>query len=92
MTVRLAQWRAVISIFNCRSLVISKNLMCNTSKNLGSIFECLFLCFHCFESVFLSLLTFFAYLFSSTIPWRHRTKSRSKKNKRKYSISLSLES
>ena len=32
--------------------------MCNMSKNLDFIFECLFLCFHCFESVFLSLLTF----------------------------------
>ena len=32
--------------------------MCNMSKNLDFIFECLFLCFHSFESVFLSLLTF----------------------------------
>ena len=59
MTVSLVQWLAAIGIFNCRSLVISRNLMCNISKNLGFIFECLFLCFHCFESVFLSLLTFF---------------------------------
>ena len=28
------------------------------SKNLGFSLKCLFLCFHCFESVFLSLLTF----------------------------------
>ena len=56
--VSLVQWHAVTGIFNCRSLVISKNLMCNMTKNLGSNLECLFLCFHCFESVFLSLLTF----------------------------------
>ena len=62
MTVRLVQWRAVIGIFNYCSVVISKNLMSNMSKNLGSILKCLFLCFHCFESVFLSLLTFF-YIF-----------------------------
>ena len=56
--VSLVQWHAVMGIFNCRSLVISKNLTCNMTKNLGSILECLFLCFHCFGSVFLSLLTF----------------------------------
>ena len=58
MSVSMVQWRAVTGIFNCRSLVISKNLMCNMSKNLGSIFKYLFLCFHCFKSFFLSLLTF----------------------------------
>ena len=31
--------------------------MCNMSKNHGSVFECFFLCFHCSQSVFLSLLT-----------------------------------
>ena len=78
----LVQWRAVIGIFNSRSLVISKNLICNMSKNLGSIFECLFFCFYCFKSVSF-FVNFFVYLFSSAIPWRYRTKFRFKKKKMK---------
>ena len=58
MTVSLVQWRAVVGIFNCPSLVISKSNICNISKNLCSIFECLFLCYHCFENFLFFLLTF----------------------------------
>ena len=57
MAVSLVQWRAVIGIFNCRSLKTSKNFACNIRKNTSTIFECLILCFHHFESFFLSLLT-----------------------------------
>ena len=57
MTVSLVQWRAVIGIFNRRSLKISKNVACNIRKNTSTIFEFLILCFHYFESFFFSLLT-----------------------------------
>ena len=57
MTVSLAQWRAVVGTFNCRSLVLSKSRIFNISKNLGSIFECLFLCLYCFENFLFTLLT-----------------------------------
>ena len=57
MMVSLVQWRAVIGIFNCRSLKISKNFACNIRNNISTIFECLILCFHYFESFLFSLLT-----------------------------------
>ena len=57
MAVSLVQWRAVIGIFNCRSLKTSKNFACNIRKNTSTIFECLILCFHYFENLFFSLLT-----------------------------------
>ena len=62
MMVSLVQWRAVIFIFKCCLLKISKNVACNTRKKISTIFECLILCFHYFESLFFSLLTCF-YLF-----------------------------
>ena len=57
MTISLVQWRAVIGTFNCRSLKISKNFACNIRNNISTIFECLILCFHYFESFLFSLLT-----------------------------------
>ena len=57
MTVSLVQWRAAIGIFNCRSLEMHKNFICNKFKVLVTILECLFLCYHYLESFFFSLLT-----------------------------------
>ena len=56
MTVNLVQWRAVIGIFNCRSLKIPKNFACNIGNNISTIFECLILCSHYFENFLFSLL------------------------------------
>ena len=56
MTVSLAQYRAVIGIFNCRNAVISCHVS-NLNKNLISLFEVLLFCWHYFESAFLFLLT-----------------------------------
>ena len=57
MTVSLVQWRATIGIFNCRSLEMHKNFICNKFKVLVTILECLFLCYHYLESFFFTLLT-----------------------------------
>ena len=57
MTVSLVQWRAAIGIFNCRSLEMHKNFICNKFKVLVTILECLFLCYHYLESFFFSLPT-----------------------------------
>ena len=57
MTVSLVQWHAVIGIFNCQSEAISKNNLCNLSKNLTCLFEILLVCWHYFESAFIFLLT-----------------------------------
>ena len=56
MTVSLAQYRAVIGIFNCRNAVISCHVS-NLNKNLISLFEVLLSCWQYFESAFLFLLT-----------------------------------
>ena len=56
VTVSLVQWRSVTGIFNCRSLKIFKNFACNIRNNISTIFECLILCFHYFESFLFSLL------------------------------------
>ena len=56
MTVSLAQWRAVIGIFNCRKVAISCHV-CNSTKNFVSMFEVLLCCCYYFESAFVSLLT-----------------------------------
>ena len=56
MTASLAQWRAVIGIFNCRKVAISCHV-CNSTKNFVSMFEVLLCCWYYFESAFLSLLT-----------------------------------
>ena len=61
MTVSLAQYRAVIGIFNCRNAVISCHVS-NLNKNLISLFEVVLFCWHYFESAFLFLLTL-VYLF-----------------------------
>ena len=68
MTVSLAQWHAVIGIFNCRCLVISKSSISRLIKNFCSLFESLFLCFDCFKSTLLFLLTF---LYISVLLRRH---------------------
>ena len=59
MTVSLVHQHAVIGIFNCCLLKISKNFACNIRKNTSTNFECLTLYFHYFESFFFSLLTCF---------------------------------
>ena len=68
MTVSLVQWRAVIGIFDCRCLVISKSSISRLIKNFGSLFESLFLCFDYFKCILLFLLTF---LYISVLLRRH---------------------
>ena len=58
MTVSLVQWCAVSGIFNCRCLVIPKSSINRLTKNFGSLFESLFLCFDYFKSTLLFLITF----------------------------------
>ena len=67
MTVSLVQWRAVIGIFNCRCLVISKSSISCLTKNFVSIFESLFLCLIILKVpfFFINLLVYFC---SSTAP------------------------
>ena len=57
MTVSLIQWHAAIGTFNCRFVLKSKIRMCNMSRNIGFLFESLFLCFHYFENTLLAILT-----------------------------------
>ena len=57
MTASLVQWRAVIGTFNCHFLATSKNRTNSLKKNLGTLFETLFLCFRYFENTLFSLLT-----------------------------------
>ena len=52
---------------NCRSLKISKNFAYNIRNNISTIFGCLILCFHYFESFLLSLLTCL-YIFFFCVP------------------------
>ena len=61
MTVSLMQWRAVIGIFNCCFIGFSKT--CNLAKNVTTMLEILFLCYHYFESLHIFLLIFL-YIFS----------------------------
>ena len=91
MTVSLVQWRAVIGIFNCRYLVISKSSISRLTKNFGSLFGSLFLCFDYLKStlIFFNLLVYFCF---STTPWRYWVRSRSKEIKRGYRTCLPLES
>ena len=56
LTVSLIQWPAAIGTFNCHFVLKSKSRMCNMSRNLGFLFESLFLCFHYFENTLLSIL------------------------------------
>ena len=56
MTVSLIQWRASVGTFNCRFFAKSERRMCNLIKNLGHLFESLFLCLHYFENILLSHL------------------------------------
>ena len=64
MTVSLVQWHAVIGIFNCRCLVIPKSSISRLTKNFGSLFENLFLCFDYLKStlIFLTFLYIFVLL------------------------------
>ena len=57
MTVSSVQWRAVIGTLKCRFLAIFKSRTNSLKKNLSSLFETLFLCFHYFENTLFSLLT-----------------------------------
>ena len=54
MTVNLAQWRAVIGIFNCRSSTKRCHIS-NLNQNFVSMFEVLFYCWPFFESTFIFL-------------------------------------
>ena len=56
MTINIAQWRAVIGIFNCRSSAMP-SLKFNLTKNFVTLFEVLLFCWHYFESAFIFLLT-----------------------------------
>ena len=58
MTVSVIQWSAVIGIFNCHCLVISKSVTRRLTRNFGSLFESLFLCFDYLKSTLLFLLKF----------------------------------
>ena len=56
MMVSLIQWCAVIGIFYCRFLGLSKN--CNLSTNFTTVFEIALLCYHYFEKAYILLLKF----------------------------------
>ena len=60
----LVQLRAVMRIFNCRSLGISKAI----NQKPGFIFKGFNLCFHCVKSTVYFFAKFLVYLFSPTIP------------------------
>ena len=63
----LIQWRAVIGIHNCWSSLICINRTYNLPRNIVSMLETLFLCYHYFENTYISLLTFlyiFVFLYS----------------------------
>ena len=62
MTVSLVQWRAVIGVFNCRILVMSKNCENYLVNNFISLTETLLLFHHYFESAYIFLFTLL-YLF-----------------------------
>ena len=62
MTVSLVQWRAVIGVFNCRILVISKNCENYLVNKFISLIESLLLLYHYFESAYIFLFTLL-YLF-----------------------------
>ena len=56
MTVSLVQWRAVIGIFNCCFVGLSK--VYNLSKNVTTVFEMVLLFYHYFETAYIFLLAF----------------------------------
>ena len=62
MTVSLVQWRAVIGVFNCRILVMSKNCENYLVNKFISLIESLLLLYHYFESAYIFLFTLL-YLF-----------------------------
>ena len=62
MTVGLVQWCAVIGVFNCRILVMSKNCKNYFINNFTSLIEILLLLCHYFKSAFIFLFTLL-YLF-----------------------------
>ena len=57
MTVSLVQWRAVIGVFNCRILVMSKNCENYLVNKFISLIESLLLLYHYFESAYIFLFT-----------------------------------
>ena len=57
MGISVRQWRVVTGIFNCGKLKTIKDPANNSTKFLFTIFEVLFLLWHYFEKVCLSLLT-----------------------------------
>ena len=62
MTVSLIQWRAVIGVFNCRILVMTKNYENYFVNNFICLIESLLLLYHYFESAYIFLFTLL-YLF-----------------------------
>ena len=80
MTVSLVQWHAVIGIFNCRCLVIPKSSISRLTKNFGSLFENLFLCFDYLKST-LIFFNLFVYFCSSTTPWKYWVNAGPRKSK-----------
>ena len=63
MTVSLVQRRAVIGVFNCRILVMSKKCESYLVNNLISLVESLLLSYHYFDSIYIFLFTLL-YLFA----------------------------
>ena len=57
MGISVLQWRVVTGIFDCRKLKTIKDLANNSTKSLFTMFEVLFLLWHYFEKVCISLLT-----------------------------------
>ena len=89
MTVSLIQWHAVIGIFNCSYIGVSKT--CNLSKNVTTVLEIVLLCYHYFESAYIFLLIF-VYIFSFLHCHGDIELNPGPKIKRKHIVNLSLES
>ena len=70
MTVSLFQWRAVMGVFNCRILVMSKNCENYLVNNFISLIESLLLLYHYFESAYIFLFTLLS-VCSYAVPWRY---------------------
>ena len=89
--VSLVQWRALIGTFNCRISATSTNNRYNLIRSFGYKLENLLLFYHYLQGVYFTMITFFVYLCSFTLPWGYRTKPRSKETRRELPFCLSLE-
>ena len=90
MTVSLAQWRAVIDIFNCCSSVMSKSCKRNLTSNFIS--ENLLLFYHYQESVYINLIMLLYILVLLQCHGDTQLNSDPKKTKGKFTLNLPLES